>query len=56
MAHQVVRSASCAVCLGLAVLAGTRLAGAQATPGVDRPMPYMQAVDQFGVGQVRGTE
>jgi hypothetical protein len=47
MAHRVIRLVVCAGCLVLAVVPETRLAGAQGTPAIDRPMPYMQAMNRI---------
>jgi hypothetical protein len=47
MAHRAVRAAVCAGCFVLAVVPDTRLAGAQGTPPIDRPMPYMQAMNRI---------
>ena len=47
MAHRVVRLIVFAGCVVAAAVAGARVAGAQATPAIDRPMPYMQAMNRI---------
>ena len=47
MAHRVVRLIVFAGCVVVPAVSGARVAGAQATPAVDRPMPYMQAMNRI---------
>ena len=47
MAHRLVRLVLVAGCVVGAAVAGAHLAGAQGTPAIDRPMPYMQALNRI---------
>src|SRR5262245_16285630 len=47
MAPRVARLVVCAGCLALAVVPETPRAHAQGVPAIDRPMPYMQAMNRI---------